>query len=272
MTQEQKASAFRALHEGPAFVIPNPWDAGSARVLAALGFEALATTSSGFALTLGRLDGQVTLDEVVEHAGVLDSATELPVSVDLENGFGADPESAARAVTRVAEAGAVGGSIEDWDPDGHLYEPAHAAERVAAASRGRRAPRLSVHAHGPSREPDPRQPRPRRHDWSPAGLRASRGRCPLRARAAQRGRDPRRLRCGLETGQRARPPATGDGRDRRCRSSARQCRGCLGMGRIRGDGRRGRGDPRYRKLRVAPHSGADRGVAGVLTTGLSSGG
>jgi len=138
VTQEQKASAFRALHEGPAFIIPNPWDAGSARVLAALGFEALATTSSGFALTLGRLDGQVTLDEVVEHAGALDAATELPVSVDRENGFGADPESAARAVTRVAEAGAVGGSIEDWNPDGHLYEPAHAAERVAAASEAAR--------------------------------------------------------------------------------------------------------------------------------------
>jgi 2-methylisocitrate lyase-like PEP mutase family enzyme len=132
-TQEQKAAAFRALHEGDAFVIPNPWDAGSARVLAALGFKALATTSSGFAFTLGRLDGRVTLDEVVAHVTALDKATDLPVSVDLENGFGPDPESAALAITRVAEVGAVGGSIEDYDPAGHIYELGHAVERVAAA-------------------------------------------------------------------------------------------------------------------------------------------
>src|SRR5438874_5464903 len=101
ITQEQKAAAFRALHEGEPFVIPNPWDAGSARVLAALGFHALASTSSGFAFTLGRLDGDVTLDDVVEHAASLDRATDLPVSVDLENGYGDDPESAALAVARV---------------------------------------------------------------------------------------------------------------------------------------------------------------------------
>ena len=86
--QQQKAAAFEALHAGEPFVIPNPWDAGSARVLAALGFEALATTSSGFAFTLGRLDGGATLDEVVAHTAELDRATELPVSVDLENGYG----------------------------------------------------------------------------------------------------------------------------------------------------------------------------------------
>jgi len=131
--QAEKAEAFAALHAGEPFVIPNPWDAGSARVLAALGFKALATTSSGFAFTLGRLDGRVTLDEVVEHAAVLDRATELPVSVDLENGYGADPASCARAIARVAEAGAVGGSIEDYDPDGRLYELGHAVERIAAA-------------------------------------------------------------------------------------------------------------------------------------------
>jgi 2-methylisocitrate lyase-like PEP mutase family enzyme len=100
--QEQKAAAFQALHAGEPFVIPNPWDAGSAGVLAALGFKALASTSSGFAFTLGRLDGNVTLDEVVEHAATIDRATDLPVSVDLENGYGADPKSAALAFTRVA--------------------------------------------------------------------------------------------------------------------------------------------------------------------------
>jgi 2-methylisocitrate lyase-like PEP mutase family enzyme len=133
-TQTEKAHAFRALHEGEPFVIPNPWDAGSARVLEALGFAALATTSSGFAFTLGRLDGGVTLDEVIAHTRTLAEASGLPVSVDLENGYGAAPEDAARAVAAAAEAGAVGGSIEDWDPAGHLYEPDAAAERIAAAA------------------------------------------------------------------------------------------------------------------------------------------
>jgi 2-methylisocitrate lyase-like PEP mutase family enzyme len=133
VSQAAKAQAFRALHEGEPFVIPNPWDAGSARVLAALGFKALASTSSGFAFTLGRLDGNTTLDDVVEHAAELDRATDLPVSVDLENGYGAEPDAAALAVTRVAEVGAVGGSIEDYDPGGRIYELAHAVERVAAA-------------------------------------------------------------------------------------------------------------------------------------------
>lgn len=131
--QARKALAFRRLHEGPPFVIPNPWDAGSAKVLAALGFEALATTSAGFAFTLGRQDGDVTLDEVVEHTRALDAATGLPVSVDLEQGYGPDPEDAARAISRAAEAGAVGGSIEDYDPDRGLYPIEHATERVAAA-------------------------------------------------------------------------------------------------------------------------------------------
>jgi len=133
MSRDEKARAFKALHEGEPFVIPNPWDAGSARALAALGFEALASTSSGFAFTLGRLDGQATLDEVVRHTAELDRATELPVSVDLENGYGDSPESAATAVARVAEAGAVGASIEDYDPSGRLYERSYAVERVAAA-------------------------------------------------------------------------------------------------------------------------------------------
>jgi 2-methylisocitrate lyase-like PEP mutase family enzyme len=133
-SQAQKGAAFQALHTGEAFVIPNPWDAGFARTFAALGFRALATTSAGFAFTLGRLDGQVTLDEVVSHVRVLDPATDLPVSVDLENGYGADPTSAALAITRVAEAGAVGGSIEDYDPGGQIYERDHAAERIAAAA------------------------------------------------------------------------------------------------------------------------------------------
>ena len=136
--QQEKAAAFAALHTGEPFVIPNPWDAGSARMLAALGFEALATTSSGFAFTLGRLDGGVTLEELAEHVSALDQATGLPVSVDLENGYGSDPSSAAHAIQRAAAAGAVGGSIEDYDPDGYLYELSHATERVAAAAEAAR--------------------------------------------------------------------------------------------------------------------------------------
>lgn len=128
--QETKGAAFAALHAGDAFVIPNPSDAGSARVLAALGFKALATTSSGFAFTLGRRDGAVTLDEVVAHVAALDRATDLPVSVDLENGYDAGP---ADAIARVAAAGAVGASIEDYDPGVGIYELADAVERVAAA-------------------------------------------------------------------------------------------------------------------------------------------
>lgn len=133
-SQREKAETFRALHEDGVFLIPNPWDAGSAKVLAALGFPALASTSSGFAFTLGRPDGGATLDEVVAHARVLDLATALPVSVDLENGYGSRPEDAALAIVRVAEAGAVGGSIEDYDPSGDIYPVAYAAERVAAAA------------------------------------------------------------------------------------------------------------------------------------------
>jgi 2-methylisocitrate lyase-like PEP mutase family enzyme len=132
-SQEEKGGAFRALHEGEPFVIPNPWDAGSARVLEALGFEALATTSSGFAFTLGRLDGNATLDEVVAHVDALVRATDLPVSVDLENGYASDVAGVARAIERIAEAGAVGGSIEDWDPAGRLYGRGEAVERLAAA-------------------------------------------------------------------------------------------------------------------------------------------
>ncbi|MGE5827384.1 MAG: isocitrate lyase/PEP mutase family protein [Micromonosporaceae bacterium] len=132
-SQHVKAEAFRALHAQGVFLIPNPWDAGSAKVLAALGFPALASTSSGFAFTLGRPDGGATLDEVVEHARTLDRATPLPVSVDLENGYGASPQAAADAITRAAAAGAVGGSIEDYDPSGAIYHRAHAVERVAAA-------------------------------------------------------------------------------------------------------------------------------------------
>ena len=134
----EKAADFRALHEGEPFVIPNPWDAGSAKVLAGMGLKALASTSSGFAFTLGRPDGTATLDEVVEHAGALDRATSLPVSVDLENGYGPTAADVAWAVTHVGEAGAVGGSIEDFDRDDkELYALGERRPSASPRRRGR---------------------------------------------------------------------------------------------------------------------------------------
>ena len=142
-------------------MIPNPWDGGSARVLESLGFEAQATTSAGHAFTLGRDDGGVSLDEVTDHVRLICDNTSLPVSVDLENGYGAEPDVAAEAIVRVAEAGAVGASIEDFDPDDGIYEIGFATERVAAAVEAARGLEFPVHAHRPGRELRPRQPGPR---------------------------------------------------------------------------------------------------------------
>jgi 2-methylisocitrate lyase-like PEP mutase family enzyme len=139
VSQSTKAERFRALHEGPAaFVIPNPWDAGTARILTHLGFEALTTTSAGLAFMLGRADGAglVTRDETLANAKAIVDATHLPVAADLENGFGHAPEAAAETIRLAAEvAGLVGGSIEDatGDPRRPIYDFQHAVERVAAA-------------------------------------------------------------------------------------------------------------------------------------------
>jgi len=135
-SQSDKAVHFRKLHEGPgAFIIPNPWDPGSARVLAGLGFEALATSSGAEAGVLGRRDGAVTREEALAHARAIVEATDLPVSADLEKGFGDTPEAAAETIRRAAEIGLVGGSIEDasGNPQKPIYHVGHAAERVAAA-------------------------------------------------------------------------------------------------------------------------------------------
>ena len=129
-----RTAEFRALHGGEPFLIPNPWDAGSARMLEELGFKALATTSSGFAFSLGRADGHVTLDEVVAHTALLAKSVSIPVAVDLENGYGRDPGQAARAVSAAADAGAAGGSIEDYDREKDMIYPLEeAAERITAA-------------------------------------------------------------------------------------------------------------------------------------------
>jgi 2-methylisocitrate lyase-like PEP mutase family enzyme len=135
-TQAEKTAAFHALHERPgAFIIPNPWDAGTAKLLAALGFEALATTSLGLANTLGRADSLVTRAEVIGNARAIVEATDLPVNVDLENGFAHAPEAAAEAIRLAAEAGAAGGSIEDATGDAKIpiYDFDLAVARVRAA-------------------------------------------------------------------------------------------------------------------------------------------
>jgi 2-methylisocitrate lyase-like PEP mutase family enzyme len=136
-SQVEKGTAFRELHQRDrAFIIPNPWDIGTARVLARLGFEALATTSAGFAFSIGQRDNTVGRERMIAHVRSIVAATDLPVSADLENGFGDDPETAAETIRLGAAAGLVGGSIEDsngsrQDP---IYELERAAERVRAAA------------------------------------------------------------------------------------------------------------------------------------------
>src|SRR5215471_225052 len=142
VSQKDKAARFRALHEGPgAFVIPNPWDAGSARVLAGLGFAALATSSGASAGILGRRDGKVTRAEALAHARAIVEATDLPVSADLEKGFGDAPSAVAETIRLAAEVGLVGASIEDatGDPARPLYGIGQATERVVAAVQAARA-------------------------------------------------------------------------------------------------------------------------------------
>jgi 2-methylisocitrate lyase-like PEP mutase family enzyme len=141
-TQLEKAQAFQALHRrAGAFIIPNPWDIGTARLLAGLGFEALATTSAGYAFSLGRRDNTIARDEMMSHVATIVSATDLPVSADLENGFGDDVDTVAETIRLAAAAGVAGGSIEDatgraGDP---IYAHGHAVERVRAAAEAARA-------------------------------------------------------------------------------------------------------------------------------------
>src|SRR5271154_1090540 len=154
ITQADKAKKFRTLHKLPAtvgarieaaepgaFIIPNPWDGGSARILAGLGFEALATTSSGFAFTLGRRDGAATRDEVLAHCRAIVAVTDLPVAADLEDCFGDDPKTVAETIRLAATTGIVGGSVEDatGDDSRPIYDPVLAVERVVAAVEAARA-------------------------------------------------------------------------------------------------------------------------------------
>lgn len=141
-TQAEKGHTFRALHQRDrAFIIPNPWDTGSARILAYMGFEALASTSMGYAFSIGKQDNAVGRDGILQHIAVLASATDLPVSADLENGFGDDPAAAAETIRLAAATGIVGGSIEDATgrEEGPIYCFEHAVARVEAAAEAARS-------------------------------------------------------------------------------------------------------------------------------------
>jgi 2-methylisocitrate lyase-like PEP mutase family enzyme len=136
-TQKDKGARFHALHQRDrAFIIPNPWDSGTAKMLALLGFEALATTSAGYAFSTGLQDGAVGRDAMLKHVAEITAATDLPVSADLENGFGDSPETCAETIRLAAATGLAGGSIEDVRPrpEGTLYDFEHAVERVRAAA------------------------------------------------------------------------------------------------------------------------------------------
>ncbi|MBI3652395.1 MAG: isocitrate lyase/phosphoenolpyruvate mutase family protein [Acidobacteria bacterium] len=142
LSQAEKGKIFRALHERPgSFIIPNPWDVGTARILAFLGFEALATTSAGYAFSVGQPDNAIERDEMMRHIAAIVSATELPVSADLEHGFGDSPETVAETLRLAAATGLVGGSIEDSTkrPEPPIYEFELAVERVRAAAEAVRA-------------------------------------------------------------------------------------------------------------------------------------
>ncbi len=133
-SQSDKARVFEALHaKSETFIIPNPWDAGSARVLQDAGFKALATTSAGFAWTLGRVDGEVSLEEKLVHCRALSTVTDVPLNADFENGFADAPDEAAANLVRVAEAGVVGASIEDWSGS-EIYDFDLAVARIAACA------------------------------------------------------------------------------------------------------------------------------------------
>ncbi len=208
---------FYVLHtRAHAFAIPNPWDVGTARVLAHLGFEALATTSAGFAFSAGLPDGAMERDATLAHAAAIVAATDLPVSADLENGFGDAPEDAAETIRLGAAAGLAGGSIEDSSrrADRALYDVDRAADRIRAAAEVIRGLPFRFNAHRAGREFSGGPARPRRHHSSIAGLPGGGGRRAIRARA----HDTRRDRDRGAVGRPARQRPRGDSGVCRCRS------------------------------------------------------
>jgi len=136
MNQTEQAQIFEKLHHSDGFIIPNPWDTGTAKMLAGVGFKALATSSAGLAFSLGKLDGELSREEVLEHCKTICNQVAIPVTADLENGFGESPKDTAETIRLAAETGLVGGSIEDATGDANkpIYDFAHAVERVTAAA------------------------------------------------------------------------------------------------------------------------------------------
>ena len=218
-------------HGGGPLLMPNPWDPGSARLLVSLGFEALATTSSGFAATLGRRDGGVTRDEALEHARVMAAAVPVPVSADLEDCFAADPDGVAETVRLAAGTGLAGCSVEDSPGGEGIHERGLAVDRVRGGGRGRALGAGAAGAHRARRELPAREPRPGRHHRAPAGVPGGGRRRAVRAgRRRRRGSRNARAR-GRPTGQRAPPARRSDGRGAR---RARRRRGSASAGRSRG--------------------------------------
>src|SRR5438067_4877293 len=190
VTQAEKGLLFRELHQRPGILIlPNPWDAGTAKLLASLGFVALATTSLGMANALGRVDGVGSLSraELLENCRVIAEATDLPVNADLENGYADDPQEAATILRDAAEMGVVGGSIEDWSGE-RIYD--FSSRGRARGCRRRDGSQLAgaVHVCCACREFDPRSARSGRYHQTPASLREGRRRRALRAWAPRSGR------------------------------------------------------------------------------------
>ena len=197
---DERRARFRALHSAEElFVMPNPWDVGSARLLEATGFEALATTSAGFAWSIGKLDQSVTRDELVAHVASLADATSVPLNVDSERCYPDDPGGVAETVALLADAGAAGLSIEDYDPaTGAMDDVEVAAQRVAEVAEAAHQLADPMVRHGSSREPHPRGRRPRRHHRAPH--RVPRRRCGRGVRAGLVRSRPDRQRSSRRSG------------------------------------------------------------------------
>ena len=228
---------FRELHaREQLFVMPNPWDIGSAKLLESCGFEALATTSAGFAWSLGKLDQQVTRDELVAHVASLAAATSLPLNVDSERLYPDEPGGVAETVRLLAEAGAAGCSIEDYDPASDSIDDRRRrrSERVAEAARGRPSPAPTPWCSRPLREPPPRDRRPGRHHRPADRLSRCRRRLCLRAGPDRPRPDRQRRRGSRRPGQRARAAERADHlRARLGRRAARLDRQPAGRGGLR---------------------------------------